>query len=65
MTSEIGEAAGRVWQCLNEHGEMTPSAVAKKTGLKRDVLFAGIGWLAREDKVNFRPGKRSVYVSLV
>jgi len=64
MLTEIGEAAGQVWQCLSENGEMTPSAVAKKTGLKRDILFAGMGWLARESKLEFRRGKRSVYAYL-
>lgn len=64
MVNQIGEAAGQVWRCLKENGEMAPSAVAKKTGLKRDILFAGIGWLARENNIGFRPGKRGVYVFL-
>lgn len=65
MVQEIGESAGRVWQCLHENGELNPSALGKKTGLKRDMLFSAIGWLAREGKLGFRDDKRSTLVFLV
>lgn len=64
MVEEIGEGAGRIWQCLKDSGEMNPSALAKKSGLKRDMMFASIGWLAREGKLSFRGEKRSVFISL-
>lgn len=64
MWTEIGESSGRVWQCLKENGELNPTALGKKTGLKRDMLFAAIGWLAREGKLCFREDNRSTFISL-
>jgi hypothetical protein len=64
MDVSIGEAAGQVWQCLSENGELNPTALAKKTGLKRDMTFAAIGWLARENKLSCRRGKRGMWVDL-
>jgi len=52
MIHEIGETAGKVWQVLNEHGESTPAKVKKQVGASTEVLYQGIGWLAREDMVS-------------
>ncbi len=64
MVEEIGMSAGKVWQCLKENGELNPSVIIKKTGLKRDTLFAAVGWLAREGKLRFREENRSTLISL-
>jgi len=58
METEIGFAAGKVWQTLNSKGPMAKSAIARTTGLPADLLDQGIGWLAREGKlVGVKAGK--------
>ena len=49
----IGETAGEVWKALVEKGPMTFAKLVKAVGAPRDVVMLAIGWLAREDKINF------------
>jgi Mn-dependent DtxR family transcriptional regulator len=51
MQDIIGQHAGQVWTLLNEAGDLTPTAIAKKLGLKAPEVDRAIGWLAREDKL--------------
>ncbi len=55
----IGELAGRVWSLLNEDNRKWEFAEIQKA-LKMDdkELAAAIGWLAREDKVQFELDKK-------
>lgn len=61
---EIGHAAGAVWQALQANGPVTMTALKKAVGLTGDLTMAGVGWLAREDKLLFDDSGRSVKVSL-
>ena len=58
QNNDIGDKAGRVWQLLDERGEMTPTAVSKDLGMKPAEIDRAIGWLAREDKLCFSVDKR-------
>jgi hypothetical protein len=54
MVDEIGQTAGEIWTALVEGKKaMTVSQLKKKTKLPEDLLCMGIGWLAREDKLQF------------
>jgi hypothetical protein len=53
MDAQIGEAAGRIWQYLAEHGEATLPQLQRGTTLPERLLLMGVGWLAREDKLCF------------
>ncbi len=64
MINEIGLSAGQIWKKLNEEGEMVITTLKRKTGLPINMFYLGLGWLAREDKLNFRREKRTIYVSL-
>jgi hypothetical protein len=64
MQAEIDNAAGTIWRYLNEHGELTLSKLKQGTKLPDQLLFSGIGWLAREEKLNFTTEGRSVRVCL-
>jgi hypothetical protein len=46
MDTEIGEAAGRIWQYLMEHGEVTLRQLQRGTTLPERLLHMGVGWLA-------------------
>ncbi len=62
--SEIGVAAGKVWQALNGKGSMVKTQVAKATGLSNDMVSLGIGWLAREGKLDFQKTPKGDLVKL-
>ena len=55
MQGKIDSAAGTIWRYLNEHGETTLSTLKQGTKLSDQLLFEGIGWLTREEKVEISP----------
>jgi hypothetical protein len=61
---EIGHAAGDVWGVLVRDGSLTVVAIKKAVDAPGDVVMAAIGWLAREDKLEFSTQGRSVKISL-
>jgi hypothetical protein len=54
---EIGSAAGAIWTFLHERGPTPVSKIVDELDQSKDVLLQGIGWLAREGKIEFAPGK--------
>ncbi len=64
METTIGNAAGEIWQCLKAEGPMTLSGLVRTTKLPQPVVHMAVGWLAREDKVDFSQTKRGTFVSL-
>ena len=64
METAIGEAAGISWRYLEQHGETTLSKLKQGTKLSDQLLLMALGWLARENKLNFVQDRRSLKVSL-
>ncbi|MGB5872692.1 MAG: winged helix-turn-helix domain-containing protein [Bacteroidota bacterium] len=64
MNDEIGNAAGLVWKTLNREGKVTLARLRQRTGLSVELVNRAIGWLAREDKLNFEKKARSITISL-
>lgn len=50
-TDIIGANAGKVWQALDAAQAMSVKQLKKVTKLKDKEVYAAIGWLAREDKL--------------
>ena len=62
----IGLWAGAVWNSLNDaNGSLTVKGLKKTTKLKEKEVFAAIGWLAREGKVNVTEIEKDVEVNLI
>ena len=61
---EIGHAAGDVWGALSRKGALTLAAIKKEVKAPGDVVVAAIGWLAREEKLDFDTAGRTVKISL-
>lgn len=64
----IGEKAGIVWRLLNDDNRRWEfSEIEKATGMDEKELSAAIGWLARENKVQFELDKEhgKAYLSLI
>ncbi len=51
-TEIIGTNAGTVWVALNTADALGIKQIKKMTKLKDKEVYAALGWLAREGKVN-------------
>lgn len=61
---EIGENAGRVWQILSDNAKWSYGSLKRKSGLKDKDLGAALGWLARENKIEFEQEEEELYLYL-
>lgn len=50
---QIGLNAGLVWRLLNDNKRWSYCKLKQASGLSDRDLNAAIGWLAREDKIDF------------
>ena len=64
MIEEIGEIAGEIWNLLYNNGEMSISRVVSRINATESIAYMGLGWLAREDKLEFIKKNRGVFVRL-
>ncbi len=67
MDEAIGNAAGMIWEFLNEQSEpVTLSALRKGLSLSSTLMMMGLGWLAREGKLDIQmsEGSYSYKISL-
>jgi hypothetical protein len=60
----IGHTAGDVWGLLSDGGPKTLAEVKKSVKAPADVVVAAIGWLAREDKLEFVTNGKTVKIGL-
>jgi len=60
MEHEIGEAAGQIWRWLEENGEATVARLKQDTKLTEPLVYMGIGWLAREGKIELAVFRRKM-----
>ena len=52
ITKKFGENAGKIWSVLNEQGCIHKDKVLEVTKMQEKDFHSGVGWLAREDKIN-------------
>lgn len=64
MITEIGLAAGAIWNVLKKDGETNVTQLQKKTGLPQNQFYLALGWLARENKIQFRRDRRAIFIGL-
>ncbi len=64
LTEGIGETAGAIWRLLDNEGPVSVAQLVKKVGEPRDTVMQGLGWLAREGKVQIEEVGRKRTVSL-
>ena len=65
MIEIIGNNAGLVWNALNASNGQTGKALKKATKLKDKELYAALGWLAREGKLNIEANDDDIVVTLL
>ena len=65
MKEKVIEAAGKIWKILAEKGEQNITQLPKVLKEEEVIVYQGLGWLAREDKINYTVKNKQVVVSLV
>jgi len=60
---QVGETAGKLWRALSTKGPQTVAELKKLNG-GSDMVNLALGWLAREDKIEITPDKKSYRVRL-
>lgn len=61
----IGTNAGLIWNALNENKTLSVKEIKKATKLKEKPLYAALGWLARESKINLEETEEDIIVTLL
>ena len=65
LQEKAGALAGKIWQALNENGELVGKDLRKILKIRSDKdLYLGIVWLLREDKVVTKEVEKDILVSL-
>ena len=64
MIKQIGDMAGKIWHKLGDKGEMNMASLSRSVKSKNDVVYPALGWLARENKIQFRKKAGKQVVSL-
>ncbi|MFH0887355.1 MAG: winged helix-turn-helix domain-containing protein [bacterium] len=64
MNPEIGDVAGKVWNALGKRGELSVAQLPLLLKIKGEMVYQGLGWLAREGKVQYRQENSKNFVSL-
>jgi Mn-dependent DtxR family transcriptional regulator len=64
MNVKIGETAGKIWNLLKEKGEVNISQLPRLLNEKSVIVHQALGWLAREDKIEYRIEAGKTYIFL-
>ena len=65
MNEEIGNAAGAIWRFLDQQSEpVNLSTLKKGVPVSSAFLMMGLGWLAREDKIEITMPEESYSYSI-
>ena len=64
MLESIGSVAGAIWHYLEDNDEATITKLTREIGENERKVLMGVGWLAREGKLDFEQRKQGTYITL-
>lgn len=64
MLESIGSVAGAIWHYLENNSEATVTKLTREIGESERTILMGVGWLAREGKLDFDQRKQGTYITL-
>lgn len=64
MLENIGSVAGTIWHYLEDNSEATITKLTREIGVNERTVLMGVGWLAREGKLDFEQRKQGTYITL-
>jgi hypothetical protein len=63
MKEQIGKTAGAIWDALQKNERLAISKLPKIIKQRESLTYQAVGWLAREDKVDYEvEGKKTFLV---
>lgn len=66
MIELFGDNAGLVWSALSKAGRLSIKELKKETKIKAEKdIYAALGWLAREGKIDSAEKDGEIFVWLV
>ena len=66
MIELFGTNAGLVWSALSKSGRLSMKELKKETKIKAEKeIYAALGWLAREGKIDSAEKEGEIYIWLV
>ncbi|MCD7973764.1 MAG: winged helix-turn-helix domain-containing protein [Candidatus Azobacteroides sp.] len=60
----IGKDAGKIWRLLAKTGRMTIWKIVELTNFPELYIFLTLGWLSRENKINYLEIEDELYVEV-
>ena len=64
MLENIGSVAGAIWRYLEDNDEATLTKLTREIRENERTVLMGVGWLAREGKLDFEKRKQGTYITL-
>ena len=64
MLNTIDDAAGKIWNYLDQNGAVSVTKITNETGISKNDVQRAIGWLLREDKLSIEVIGRTETLSL-
>ena len=64
IQEQIIESAGQIYNYLSNKGEVSINKMKKDLGLNENFAEMGLGWISREDKLEYTQKAKSVTVKL-
>lgn len=64
IQEQIIESAGQIYNYLSDKGEVSINKMKKDLSLNDNFTEMGLGWLSREDKLEYTQKAKSVTVKL-
>lgn len=64
MKEKVGETAGTIWRYLNDQERVAITKLPKALQVKQTIVYQALGWLAREDKIEYQTEGNVTYIRL-
>lgn len=64
MKQQVGDVAGAIWRVLHEKDKVSLATLPKVMKQTEAVAFQAVGWLAREDKIQYLTEGKTTFVAL-
>ncbi len=64
LKDDIGTNAGVIWQTLSNQGKLSVVKLSDITKIEHDQALLALGWLSRENKIEFSKKEGTLYVAI-
>ncbi|MCM8769425.1 MAG: winged helix-turn-helix domain-containing protein [Candidatus Omnitrophica bacterium] len=64
MITEIGLAAGEIWQYLDKHNQVSLKQLLQALKKDRDLILMSLGWLGREGHILLQAEGSDIKITL-